>query len=363
MIARKRRNALVLCLAFAMAGAVAPARGLQRSTPDAQAIIERYFEAIGGRDKIESVQGMVIHGRYGNVYAPGDTMTLYLKKPDMLRRETFGLTVTYDGHSGYINSFGDLKEAEGDNLTSLRYYAGFFHNCFSLLKFGDSLRAATFAGERTLGPQREYVVIIPYEGIDYTVHFVADTYLIDRIVFPFGDPQRGTRMVNSLSDYKEVNGIMIPMDVTFDVVGRESAGMKLEPLNVELVDDLDDSMFGPPEMDIKPAAMEGGMLSSEVFDDSNGILLTTVRRENMEKLGITPGEFMTFRIGQDTMSVRYVENIHSGFKGAQLGDYIAIYYGTPFLAILMFGEGQLSDVFPFEKGQRIEIWPTKGGVN
>jgi hypothetical protein len=361
MIVRNGQPALVLCLALMVAGTAAPAYGLQESPPDAAAIIDRYFEAIGGRERIESIKGMVIRGRYGSVYAPGDTMTLYLKKPDMLRRETFGLTVTYDGSKGYINSFGDLKEAEGDNLTSLRYYAGFFQNCFSLLKFGGSLSSASFAGERRLGPQREYVITVPHEGVDYDVHFDADTYLIDRVVFPFGDPERGTRMVNSLSSYKEVNGIMMPMDVTFDVVGRESAGMRLEPLDVELVDDLEDSMFGPPEMNIKPAAMEGGVLASEVFDDSNGILLTTVRREHMEELGVTPGEFMTFRIGADTMSVRYVENIHNGFKGAQLGDYIAIYYGTPFLAILMFGEGQLSDVFPFEKGQRIEIWPTRGG--
>lgn len=362
MIAVNRQSPLVLGLVLALA-AVGPAYGAQSSALDAPSIIKRYFEAIGGRQKIESVQDMVIHGRYGSVYAPGDTMTLYLKKPDMLRRETFGLIVTFNGRTGYINSFGDLKEAEGDNLASLRYYAGFFHNCFSLLKFGDSLERAEYIGERSLGPQREYVISIPHGGINYEVHFDADTYLIDRIVFPFGDPERGTRMVNSLSDYKEVNGVMMPMAVTFDVVGREAAGMKLEPLNVELVDDLDDSMFDAPEMDITPPSIEGGVLASEVYEDSNGILLTTVRREHMEKLGIAPGEFMTFRIGQDTMSVRYVENIHSGFKGAQLGDYIAIYYGTPLLAILMFGEGQLSDVFPFEKGQRIEIWPTSGGGN
>lgn len=343
-------------------GSLSPAHSSQEATLDAARVIGLYFEAVGGREAIEEVGSMVIHGRYGHVFAPGDTMTLYLKKPGMIRRETFGRIVTFDGEKGYTNSFGELKEAEGDNLTSLRYYAGFFHNCFSLLKFGDSLEAARYSGQRQLGPQREHVVVIPHGGIEYEVHFLADSFLIDRIVFPFGDPEEGTRMVNSLKGYREVNGIMIPSEVIFDIVGREAAPMKLEPVNIEMSESLPDSLFETPRMDIEPPRRENGVLVSKIFDDTDGILLTTVRREHMEELGIEPGEFMTFEVEDRTMSVRYVENIHSGFKGAQLGDYIAIYYQTPLLAILMFGEGQLSDVFPFEKGQEIRIWPTEKEV-
>ena len=131
--------------------------------------------------------------------------------------------------------------------------------------------------------------------------------------------------------------------------------MKLEPLIFEPADDLDPSLFSEPQLDIEPAVLQAGVLISTIYDDSNGILLTTVRKEDMEKLGIVPGEFMTFEVEGETMSVRYVENIHSGFKGAQLGDYIAIYYQTPLLAILMFGEGELGDVFKYEKGQQIRI--------
>jgi hypothetical protein len=195
--------------------------------------------------------------------------------------------------------------------------------------------------------------------VDYEVHFLADSFLIDRIVFPYGDPQEGTRMVNSLKGYRDVNGIMIPAEIIFDIVGREAAPMKLAPVNIEMPETLPDSLFDKPRMDIEPPTNENGVLVSTIFDDANGILLTTVRKEHMEELGIEPGEFMTFEVEGRTMSVRYVENIHSGFKGAQLGDYIAIYYQTPLLAILMFGEGQLSDVFAFEKGQEIRIWPTE----
>jgi len=58
------------------------------------------------------------------------------------------------------------------------------------------------------------------------------------------------------------------------------------------------------------------------------------------------------------MTLRYVEDIHTGFKGAQLGDYMAIYYQTPLLSLLLFGDGSLSDVFKFEKGQTIKVWAT-----
>jgi hypothetical protein len=106
----------------------------------AQDIIDKYFEAIGGKRSIEAVDNLVMSGYYGSVFVPqGDSMTLYLKKPYSLRRESFGRVITFDGENGYINVFGELTEAGGDNLASLRYYAGFFHNCFSLLKFGDAL--------------------------------------------------------------------------------------------------------------------------------------------------------------------------------------------------------------------------------
>jgi hypothetical protein len=37
---------------------------------------------------------------------------------------------------------------------------------------------------------------------------------------------------------------------------------------------------------------------------------------------------------------------------------MAIYYQTPLLSFLLFGEGSLSDVFEFEKGQTIRVWAT-----
>ncbi len=324
-------------------------------------IIDRYFEAIGGKESIEAIDNLVIGGYYGNVFiVRGDSMTLYLKKPHSLRRESYGRVITYDGQTGYMNSFGELTEAEGDYLTSLRYYAGLFHNCFSLLKFGDALDEATYLGERQLGPQREHVISIPYEGTDYEVHILADSFFIDRIVFPFGDPEQGTRMVNSLKNYKEFHGVRMPTVLTFDVVGREAAPMKLEVIRVDTPESLPDSLFEKPDIRIEPPTIQEGVLTGFIYDDVEGNILTNVRREHMEELGIEPGKFMTFEVEGKTMSVRYVENIHTGFKGAQLGDYMAIYYQTPLLSILMFGEGVLSDVFEFEKGQTIKIWATEG---
>jgi S-adenosylmethionine hydrolase len=207
------------------------------------------------------------------------------------------------------------------------------------------------------------VISIPYEGTDYEVHLLADSFLIDRIVFPFGEPERGTRMVNALKEYKDFHGVMMPSVITFDVVGREAAPMKLEIIDVEMPESLEASLFEKPEITIEPPTLEDGVLTGFIYDNSEGNILTNVRRAHMEELGIEPGQFMTFEVEGRTMSVRYVENIHTGFKGAQLGDYIAIYYGTPLLTILMFGEGTLSDVFEFEKDQKIKIWITEEGEN
>jgi hypothetical protein len=355
---RKLCSVILIPLLLLVAGSCLFGCSAQEKPLDAAQIIECYFEAVGGRAQLEGLGDMVIHGRYGHVFAPGDTMTLYLKKPHSIRRETFGRIVSFDGENGYINTFGDLTEAEGDNMMSLRYYAGFFHSGFSLLKFGDDLALAQYLGEEQRAGQREHLITIPHDGIDYEVHFHADTYLIDRIVFPFGNPEEGTRMVNSLENYIDVDGVMMPSEVIFDIVGREAAPMKLEPLIFEPAGDLDVSLFSEPKLDIEAAVLSDGVLVSSIYEDDDGVLLTTVRKENMEELGVQPGEFITFEVAGKTMSVRYVEDIHSGFKGAQLGDYIAIYYQTPLLAILMFGEGALGDVFQYEKGQEIKIWPT-----
>ena len=322
-------------------------------------IIANYFKAIGGKTRIEAVQHLVIGGYYGNAFLPrGDSMTLYLKKPSALRRESFGRILAYDGNLGYSNSFGELAEIRGDNLTSLRYTAGFFHNFFSLVKFDDALGKAVYLGERQLGPQHEHVISIPYEGVDYEVHLLAESFLIDRIVFPFGDPRKGTRMVNSLKNYKEFHGVLMPTVLIFEVVGLESAPMKLEVATVDTPVSLSDSLFAKPDVRIEPPTVAEGVLTGFIYDDADGNILTNIRKAHVAQLGITPGEFVTFEVQGKEMSVRYVEDIHTGFKGAQMGDCMAIYYQTPFLSFLLFGEGSLSDVFTFKKGQTIRVWET-----
>jgi len=354
---RTRFVSIVVLSLLATLGASSKTAGRAET---ARGLIDEYFAAVGGRDKIETLGDLVIGGYYGNVFLErGDSMTLYLKKPQSLRRESYGRVVTYDGNAGYMNTFGETTETAGDNLTSLRYYAGFFHSGFSLLKFGAALENAAYIGERELGPQREHVISIPYEGTDYEVHILAESHLIDRIVFPFGDPLQGTRMVNTLKDYKEFSGVLMPTVLTFDVVGREAAPMKLEVASVEPRGALPDSLFRKPDIRIEPPTLQDGVLTGFIYDDIDGNILTNVRRQHMESLGIAAGQFMTFEVGGKTMSVRYVEDIHTGFKGAQLGDLMAIYYQTPLLSILLFGEGSLADTFAFEKGQTIKIWAAK----
>jgi S-adenosylmethionine hydrolase len=166
-------------------------------------------------------------------------------------------------------------------------------------------------------------------------------------------------MVNSLKDYKEFHSVRIPTSVTLEVVGREASPMKLEIVDVAMGNALPDSLFEKPDIRIDPPTMADGVLTGFIYEEVEGNILTNVRREHMETLGIEPGQFMTFEVEGRTMSVRYVEDIHTGFKGAQLGDYMAIYYQAPLLSILMFGEGSLSDVFEFKKGQTIRIWATE----
>jgi S-adenosylmethionine hydrolase len=142
------------------------------------------------------------------------------------------------------------------------------------------------------------------------------------------------------------------------VVGREAAPMKLEVATVETPASLPDSLFAKPDIRIEPPTFADGVLTGFVYDDSDGNILTNIRRQHMEQLGVTPGEFITFEVGGTTMSIRYVEDIHTGFKGAQLGDYMAIYYQAPMLSLLLFGEGSLSDVLEFKKGQTVRVWAT-----
>jgi hypothetical protein len=352
------RSIAALAAALFLVFPAGRARGLERGER-AQEIIAKYFEAIGGRARAEAAQNLVIGGYYGNVFLErGDSMTLYLEKPSSLRRESYGRVVVYDGAAGWSNVFGETSEIKGEPLASLRYYAGFYHNFFSLAKFGDSLGAAIYLGERRLGPQREHVISIPYDRIDYEVHLLADSYLVDRIVYPVGDPKQGTRMVNSLKNYKVFHGVMMPTSIVFEVVGRETAPMKIEVASVEAPASLPDSLFAKPDIRIEPPAFADGVLTGFIYDDAGGNILTNIRKVHMQQLGVKPGEFITFEVEGKQMSIRYVEDVHTGFKGGQLGDHMAIYYQTPLLAFLLFGEGSLSDTFTFEKGQPIRVWAT-----
>ena len=136
--------------------------GDQPACKTAQEVIERNLAALGGEGRLRAVKAMTIKGTTGSaLLTGGQDVTLYLQKPDMMKQEGLFQIYLYDGWRVIFNNGGSKSALAGTDLEEYRYRLGFYHNCFSLLKWEESFPSAVLEGVKRYGPARQYVVRFP----------------------------------------------------------------------------------------------------------------------------------------------------------------------------------------------------------
>jgi hypothetical protein len=217
---------------------------LKKSLPaglTAESVIEDYLKAIGGREKLESLEDLVINMKMDMQGMSVDAM-MYQKAPDKYRMTvSVGGNVLsdtrFDGTVGKMSGMQGEQVLEGKQLENLQAQSQFMPE----LKYGELGYQLQLESLELVDGKETYRVEVthPGSGTGYDYYDTETGLRIreDKIeVSPEGEMVQTTM----LSDYKAVDGILFPhkLDLT---IGQQQISVTVDDIKINT--GLDDSEF------------------------------------------------------------------------------------------------------------------------
>jgi len=327
----------------------------------AREVIEKNLEAVGGAEKIRAVESLVLRGASGSaLLPPSEKVALYLLKPDRLKQVGDFRVVLCDGTRCIYNDGTEETEMTGGTLEGMRYRVGFYHNAFSLLNWEAHFDEAVLAGVKDYGLARQYELRFPgaEEGRDLTVFVDAETMLIDRLVYLKTQEGAGLlKVVNQLRDWEEHGGLKVPMRIVFDTIGWEASPTHFVIDEFLVNEPVNPTIFESASIDFGEVLVNPGLVEGGIHGEMDGTLLTNVRMEDLAEAGIEQLDYVTFRMGEVEMKMRFLENIQASAEWIKPEEiYVTRYLISGFPRILLLGWNiDVTERIPGEKGDRFTI--------
>ncbi|MCB0730831.1 MAG: hypothetical protein KDC88_07340 [Ignavibacteriae bacterium] len=206
----------------------------------ANEIIEKYIEAIGGREKLELVENKTMKLK-SSVEGMNLTLTIIQAKPNKLFQElefTVGKqTTVFDGEKGKIEGMNQIQFLEGEKLEDLKYLSKL--NAF--LDYEANGVKVEYAGTDSLNDKIvNKIILTSPNGKIFTDYYDVETGLKIREESNINTPQGSYKQKIDLEDYKLTDGILNPFKLTQKIADKE---VELIVESIEYNSDLNDAIF------------------------------------------------------------------------------------------------------------------------
>lgn len=205
----------------------------------AEKVIDRYVEAIGGKDKLAAVKDLTI-----KMAAPIEGMgTIDIisrkKAPNKILVSTManGMTMQeqkFDGKNASVSQMGQKQKLEGKDAESVQKEAILFPES----KYKELGYKLTLKGVEQVEGKNAYQIEVETSGGEKSTEFyeVTTGFKIREI-----QTAGGAAITNDYDDYKEVSGIKYPHKIT--VIGAAPFPIKSTVSAIEVNKGIDDSVF------------------------------------------------------------------------------------------------------------------------
>jgi hypothetical protein len=225
----------IQCLAI---GGAAPAwEARQEAVPMLEEVLERYIEAVGGREAIEGLTTRVMRGR--------EVTDLPTRQPPVRESNDFVIYAKVPGKYLYIQQSARGTHRDGcDGPVCWRWAGGetevdahydrrfaWFVDPQNALRMWDYFPEMRVRGAGTLEGRSVYLVDID-DDVSHTLCFDAQTGLLVRLGYN-----------REIGDYREVDGVQVPFSMAISRKGGSSTYI------VEMIEHnvpIDDSEFAAP---------------------------------------------------------------------------------------------------------------------
>jgi hypothetical protein len=204
----------IQCLAI---GAAAPAWDAKQDTvPTLEEVLERYVEAVGGREAIERLTTRVITGR--------EVTDLPSRQPPVYESDGFEIYAKVPGKYLYVQQSARGTHRDGcDGRVCWRLAGGeveldahydprfaWFVDPRNALRMRDYFPEMRMRGVATLEGRRAYRADID-DDVSHALYFDAETGLLVRLGYN-----------RELDDYREVDGVLVPFSMAISRKGGSS---------------------------------------------------------------------------------------------------------------------------------------------
>jgi outer membrane lipoprotein-sorting protein len=315
----------------------------------AEEVLNRCYDFLGGKKVLENYRDMKLVG----VFPESEIrITIYAKKPNKLRQEAGTQVMIFDGQSGWLQKGGVTDQISGEELKGMREKALLANSFNGILSYQERGESVAFLGKESLPGQDTYVVEFRQkDGAVRRVHFSPQDYRPIKIVNISPNPQFGFDKDATYFDaYKDSGGIKASMMIQTAPISKLSTCSQFFVDDVKYNSGIDDSLFKKPEDKFKPGRVQGGIAVGEVISlIEDGSILTSIRAENMDQIGIKDKGKCELKIMGKHMQVTYyasrqtvgpdsfiiypyfASNLVAGIRGASLLRFLAIkpQAGTP----------------------------------
>lgn len=240
---------LTLGMAVGWGAQQPPTKGLPTDAPKltAEDILEKAIAATGGREVRQRITSVVSKGTL-EVVTQGlqGTIEIYAKAPNkLLIIQTLpGLEIRqgFDGQIGWVyNSLQGFRQLEGTELATFTRTATFQ----SEVHWQKLYEKVELIGRETVGDRTAYVIrLTPRLGNPVNQYYDSETFRLLRTDTTQDGPLGPIAQETSFSDYREVDGILVPFTRTMKTPTAVVIIRFTErKTNVEI----DDSRFAPPK--------------------------------------------------------------------------------------------------------------------
>jgi outer membrane lipoprotein-sorting protein len=232
-------------------------------TPTLDQVLDKHFEAMGGKDKIAALQTVKLSIK--QVFGPQEVpATITWQRPNRIRMEFTlqGMTgvQAYDGKTAWqVMPFlgkNDPEEMTGDDLKDIIENADLVEG--PLFNWQEKGHKVEFQGEDTVeGTPAWKLHVVRKDGDEETIWLDKDAYVEIKSESTHTRGDKQIQFESSYGDYKEVQGLLFPFSIAQKVKGSEQGGT-ITVESIELDPKVDGAVFTMPAKKAADAPTPGG---------------------------------------------------------------------------------------------------------
>ncbi len=220
-------------------------KGSEASVPEGltpQGVVQDYIAAIGGEERLREVEDLTLE-MSTTVQGMSLLVNLQRKAPNKMLNtvEMNGSPVNvtkFDGEQGLVVAMGQEQKLEEEDAREMKQQAMLFPE----LEYDSKGYTLTLEGiEQVEGSDAYRIQVVSPSGRKSTEFYDTESKLKLKTISTQKGPQGETTLTNLFADYRQVDGIMLPYELTSTGMAPFPITMKVEAVQVN--SGLEDSIF------------------------------------------------------------------------------------------------------------------------